>query len=412
MNGRMTRVFLVVCVLVLGGVAVARAELGWTFSLHQELVSQQGIAGIDVALEDLDGDGDVDAYIANDLWQPDRVWINQGSPTWLFVEGQGLGESNSRAVALGDLDGDGDLDAFVVHYNQSNRVYFNNGDGTFTASVQEFSAYPSQDVALGYLNDDEYLDAFIANDWPSPDIVLLNTGDGTFGDPWQWLGNGPSRAVALDDLDGDGDLDAFVATNGEANQVWLMNEFGLFEDGGQYTTANLSRFDVALASLNPDVDDFLDAVVVHNGVNEIWLGLGNGLFLDTPLTFGDEQATGVAVGDLDGDGDMDVVVSDDTSQANKVWLNDGSGGLSDTDGVTVGSAASKALALGTLDATVSLDVFVANYDQPSEVWIKASPTSVGLRQTEITAGPAWWVPVLGVLLLLTLFVWRRQHNHQ
>jgi hypothetical protein len=67
-----------------------------------------------VALGDVDGDGDLDAFVANANGQANKVWVNDGSGD--FSDGyQGLGNSDSRAVALGDVDGDGDLDAFVVN---------------------------------------------------------------------------------------------------------------------------------------------------------------------------------------------------------------------------------------------------------------------------------------------------------
>ena len=68
-----------------------------------------------VALGDLNGDGHVDAWIANGgPPQPNRVWINGGTGTYT-ESGQLLRMENSRSVALGDLDGDGDLDAWVTN---------------------------------------------------------------------------------------------------------------------------------------------------------------------------------------------------------------------------------------------------------------------------------------------------------
>jgi hypothetical protein len=64
------------------------------------------------ALGDVDGDGDLDALVAN-YEQANRVWLNNGSGTF-SDSGQSLGSSKSVGAALGDVDGDGDLDAFVA----------------------------------------------------------------------------------------------------------------------------------------------------------------------------------------------------------------------------------------------------------------------------------------------------------
>ena len=179
-----------------------------------------------MALGDLDGDGDLDAFIANGQspGEGNRVQINDGSGNFTD-SGQSLGNHRSLSVGLGDLDGDGDLDAFVGNsVGHGNRVWNNDGSGNFTDSGQKLGSRYSMDVAVGDLDGDGDLDAFAAN-FNQDNRVWTNDGSGNFTDSTQSLGNHDSRDVALGDLDGDGDLDAFVANDfappGQRNRVWL-----------------------------------------------------------------------------------------------------------------------------------------------------------------------------------------------
>jgi flagellin-like hook-associated protein FlgL len=82
-----------------------------------------------VSLGDVDDDGDLDAFVANVLNQgnkPNEVWLNDGTGTFTD-SGQSLGSSKSYSVDLGDVDGDGDLDAFVANRDQGNKVWINDG---------------------------------------------------------------------------------------------------------------------------------------------------------------------------------------------------------------------------------------------------------------------------------------------
>ncbi|MCA8968108.1 MAG: VCBS repeat-containing protein, partial [Planctomycetes bacterium] len=90
-----------------------------------QLVDQE-----DVALADVDGDGDLDAFVARGSGQSDYVFLNDG--TGNFTDsGQRLGVVSSVAVALADFDGDGDVDAYVVHEGAPDTLYFNDGSGQF-----------------------------------------------------------------------------------------------------------------------------------------------------------------------------------------------------------------------------------------------------------------------------------------
>jgi len=88
----------------------------------------------DIGLGDLDGDGNLDAYVGNNA-QGNTVWTNDG--TGLFYDtGQSLGSGQSLKVALGDLDDDGDLDVFVANNNGPNTVWTNDGTGAFSTNGQ------------------------------------------------------------------------------------------------------------------------------------------------------------------------------------------------------------------------------------------------------------------------------------
>ncbi|MDG1456248.1 MAG: VCBS repeat-containing protein, partial [Planctomycetota bacterium] len=210
----------------------------------------------DVALGDFDGDGDLDAWVANRYTQSNHVWINDGSGN--FTGSQALGNHDSFAVDIGDLDGDGDLDAWVTNRNEPNHVWINDGMGNFTDSGQNLGNLFSTDVSLGDVDGDGDLDAWVANYGQANRVWLNQGGDqggtpGTFADSGQVLGNSNSLEVALGDLDGDGDLDAWVANYSQANRVWINDGLGNFADSSQALGNSESR-DIALGDLDGDGD--------------------------------------------------------------------------------------------------------------------------------------------------------------
>ena len=337
-----------------------------------------------VALGAVDGDGDLDAFVTNAEWPaggPNKLWLNDGAGT--FVDsGQSLGGFGSRDVALGDLDGDGDLDAFVANrgsnFGLPNKVWLNDGLGNFTDSGQSLGNSSSRSLSLGDLDGDGDLDAFIANSpvvGGGPNRVWLNDGGaqggtpGNFTDSGYGLGNSNSHGVALGDVDGDGDFDAFVTNYVQADRVWLNDGTGSFVDSCQSLDVS-SGFDVALGDLNGD--GALDAFVANWGQsNTVWLNDGVGTFVDSGQLLGNSESLGVALGDLNGDGTLDAFVAN-YGEPNKVWLNDGTGSFSDS-GQNLGGSNSWDVALGDVEGDGDLDAFIANGDgQANKVWLNTS----------------------------------------
>ena len=129
---------------------------------------------------DLDGDGDLDAVVAKGSGQPETVWLNDGSgdltphPTT-----PSFGGDDSFDIALGDLDGDGDLDAVVANgLGQAQTVWLNDGAGNFAAQsdTPDFGEGSSSCVVLGDLDGDGDLDTIIG-DYGSADVTVWLNGD-------------------------------------------------------------------------------------------------------------------------------------------------------------------------------------------------------------------------------------------
>ncbi|HSR32462.1 MAG TPA: SUMF1/EgtB/PvdO family nonheme iron enzyme, partial [Anaerolineae bacterium] len=161
----------------------------------------------------------------------------------------------------------------------------------------------------------------------------LNDGAGTFADSGHPLtaASVHVHGLALGDVDRDGDQDAFLAVaSNHANQVWLNDGAGAFVDSGQELPGSLAH-GVSLGDLDGDGD--LDAITVHGDTRRgsggrVWLNDGAGLFMASDIQLGDRYSLSVALGDLDGDGDLDAFVAHgDTwqdkggGQPNAVWLN-------------------------------------------------------------------------------------------
>ena len=158
---------------------VFRSEGDGSFSNGTQssgLLQSAATQGLGVVAADVDADGDIDVYVANDA-VPNDLWINRGGGKFVnegLLSGTALNRKGRReagmGVALGDADGDGRPDLFVTnYYGETNTLYRNEGDGLFLDVTDEFGLAGPSRLKLGFgislfdFDNDGWLDLFVAN---------------------------------------------------------------------------------------------------------------------------------------------------------------------------------------------------------------------------------------------------------
>jgi hypothetical protein len=359
-------------------------------------------------LADLDGDGDLDVVMHNVRTESEftafggpSLWINQGGGQFvarrLGDDQWGTGWGGGWASAAGDVDLDGDVD-LVVFAGWRLRLLLNPGEqpGEFgRARTLSYLGGNGQygSVALGDLNDDGRVDGIIAG-CCGRQFTLAPEG-GLPNVSWVWinaldandnltphtsvlsaLDSLAMRAIALGDLDGDDDLDLFAAViaprqgrnTDPSDRVLFNDSSGNFTDSGQRLGETDSTA-VALGDLDGDGD--LDALVGTERKAMVWINQGGaqggqaGIFTASMQEIAGSQTGAVFLADLDGDGDQDALIAG--IRQGDIWWNDGLGTFTRSD-QRFRYSKRDGLAVGDFNGDGQPDIFVAEYYKDYRVW--------------------------------------------
>jgi len=330
---------------------------------------------------DVNGDGFEDLFISNGPsgGQNNALYLNQGDGTFQAVSGDPIVQdgSPSDGATFADIDNDGDLDAFVVTwYGVVNYFYRNNG-ATFTrvadAVTGSIGTY-SETAAWGDYDNDGFVDVYITNsDGDKRNMLYRNKGDDSFEriTAGAWVTEADlSRCVNWVDYDNDGDSDLFVTNeSNQANDLFRNDDNGSFTKIAAAPLTTSLRGSMSASWGDVDNDGDFDVVVANAGYfqqqnNQLFLN-SNGNF--TEMT-GDPLATdggcsyGTAFGDVDNDGDLDLAVANgycNGAIVNFLYLNDGEGNFTRATTETLSTPCSFGLAFGDYDNDGFLDLTIA-----------------------------------------------------
>ena len=388
----------------------AFADIGWepgaSIFMEKAAYKPGGAAPSSIVVADVNGDGKPDVIVLNQCATGDNgncvgpgvvsVLLGKGNGTFQAAQTYGSGGYDAIQVVVGDINGDGKLDLAVLNTclnyacegstdDGSISILLGNGDGTFQAAQTFDSGFYPSSIAAGDVNGDGKLDLIVSYycDANAEDCsygavdVYLGNGDGTFQAPVDYSSGGyVTEEVILADMNGDGKPDLAVANCGTSNcyggtvGVLLGNGDGTFQAAQTYSSGGVLATAAAVGDVNGDgkldllVDNYcLSPYPCNEPVVGVLLGNGDGTLQPAQTYSAGSYGCGnagycpvsITVADVNGDGKLDVVLPWDVLPGN------GDGTFQPPVGYSSGGCARGQFALADLNGDGRPDVSVANY---------------------------------------------------
>jgi len=367
----MNKLFLFPAILFLVSCLSKGPAVSFSVMKEGEICTDPGFSQ-GLAWADIDKDGDEDLFVTNSWTNEDNLfYINNSDGTFTNEDNQILSndKGNSNACSWGDLNNDGYPDLFVANVNnQNNFLYMNNGDGSFT-KIDSMQA--STDGGWSYaaswadFDKDGWLDLFVGNYNEQSNFIYFNDGTGTLvRDTLSIVSQShhSTQGVSCFDYDNDGWPDIYVTNNGQ-NELYRNLQDGNFQkiEQGILVEAKHNSFGCSAADYNND--GWMDLLVANwSGKNDLYENVGQSGFVairDTVVTQEYLNSEGSAWGDMDNDGDLDLMVTNDGN--NSLFENDGGNFTKRTDlNVCQDNSNSNGVTWNDFDNDGDLDIFIAN----------------------------------------------------
>jgi len=185
---------------------------------------------------DIDNDGDVDLYVVNGRYpvgEANRLYRNNGDGTFAEVAKEaGVADGNwGLGASFADIDNDGDQDLFISNYVGANNLYLNNGNGTFVQATEKIAGANDgwgKGPTFGDIDNDGDLDLY-EGDCKLANQLYVNDGAGNFKNiadkqPVVQCATVRTKGTAFADIDNDGDLDLYVVNWGAPNKLYLNGQ--------------------------------------------------------------------------------------------------------------------------------------------------------------------------------------------
>jgi hypothetical protein len=391
-------------------------------------------SGSGITILDYDGDGDMDIYMLNGVYlagisdsegrkfkdTTNKLYQNNGDGTFTDVTERAGIDDNRWSMAAGalDYDGDGDVDIYLANYGP-NVFYQNNGDGTFTditeqvglAGPETLNGFTKWSVGVAFLdfNSDQRTDIMVGNFLAfDPDYVSQSAPemmphpaeykgqatmmyeqqpDGRFKEVTKDLGllypDSKCMGLTVFDYDGDGDLDIFQGNDHQMNFMFQNNGAGYYTEVGIVSGVAVNDNGSVTGSMHGtigdvDGDGLVDLLVTDLKYGALYRNLGNGLFEDITRKSGVANAFsgkgqwGAAFVDYDNDGDLDIFAANGTAEELIVQFpllmeNDGKGNFKDVGKEKCRyfreKRSGRAAAILDYDSDGDMDIIVSHLDE-------------------------------------------------
>ncbi len=355
----------------------------------QQNITTNVLGANKIVSTDIDGDGDLDILTCSFL-DNEISWFENmdGSGTYGIQKIIAITPFLANDTFASDIDGDGDMDVLSASDN-SKRWYENlDGQGTFSEAriIERFSGGAIA-ISTADFDGDGDMDVLAAESTSfAGDNVFWHEnldGQGSYG-PQNSITTQISnvRSVVAADIDGDGDLDVVSASASDRTIAWYENMDGLGNFGTQVIISNTINVANSIFVADIDNDNDLD-IVSGSGDNRnqvTWFENtnGSGSFVQQNIIANNRQGTrSLFAGDIDGDGDLDIVYgSDSISQSAIAWHEnmDGLGNFGAQQVISTDANLPLSISIADLNGNGRMDVLSASSRDGKIAWYKNQTT--------------------------------------